>query len=875
MKSFLTLLFLLPHVCLYSAVFTSNGTGGGNWNLGSTWDQSGATPTGVDDVIILDGDVINFTSNVQCNDITVSGTLTANLPYTIRINGNTEIESTGNIVGSTYMIFWGTGGETVGGTGNHGEDSFWQFQLDKVVNPEVNIKKNVDVRVSYVNTTVNNFGNIHFGRKLKAADNTNVWRNENGAVSTFSDERIFIGKGMVDATEPGNLVEIDFNTGLSLPSRFLNNEFANLSSIKSGQTPVLNNNTVVKEDLILLNGAGFNLSTFSLSIAGNLTNNGGNLSNGTSINFNGVGTQDISNTTLQNFPCEVNIESSSYVTLSSDARFNQNLTIDGSLDMNTANNIFIVAGLNINGSFIHQNKTVEFLGSSNQPLNIAGTTEFYDIHMNKSNNFVNLNSGNATLKNEIRFTKGKVRILGSSTFTLISDIDGTARVDELPNTNSGFLGNVRVQRFLNSGNGGWADICSPVRNAKASEWADDIIIGGPTTNGWAGCAYGGCMVTCQRYDANTGQYVILGSTANDIYNTLGYETLIADDLADETNFSLSAPVTLETSGSINNSPDISVTTFGTWNLIGNPYASNINFDNINRSGQGNFYYAYNNLTKSFDYYQIGNVSSPLSNIINSHQGFWINGAGTITWQQSDKTDQTASFVRHHNSLNNTLSIKISNERKASCSLTYSGSNFASNRQEITDVPSFTPGRADKKAVINIYGYTSDGEKLRYFTFNNSDDFSSIIGIETTSSGEYSVDFNLDNFSSYDCITLKDIVTGSEYDLKETPTIKIYLSKQNTSTSRFKIFFNKNCDKKNITNSFSIKDLGEQLQIYTSDVINNATLNIYNAVGQLIYNKSDINLKEGLNTEKLPLNLKGTLLIELKTENDTKILKLYR
>jgi hypothetical protein len=76
---FLFIAFTVLVVAVASAQITSNGTGGGDWNTGTTWIGS-AVPTGTDNVVILGSDVVTITtSGDTCANLTMAAGTTLNL----------------------------------------------------------------------------------------------------------------------------------------------------------------------------------------------------------------------------------------------------------------------------------------------------------------------------------------------------------------------------------------------------------------------------------------------------------------------------------------------------------------------------------------------------------------------------------------------------------------------------------------------------------------------------------------------------------------------------------------------------------------------------------------------------------------------------
>ena len=82
-----------------SGPIRSNGTGGGDWDVGASW-ALGVVPIATDEVLIETGDIINANGNYTCAGLTINGELlyTAN-NRTITVNGNSTI--TGEVDGQS------------------------------------------------------------------------------------------------------------------------------------------------------------------------------------------------------------------------------------------------------------------------------------------------------------------------------------------------------------------------------------------------------------------------------------------------------------------------------------------------------------------------------------------------------------------------------------------------------------------------------------------------------------------------------------------------------------------------------------------------------------------------------------------------------
>lgn len=72
---FLIAILIFAPVVVKATIVESNGTGGGDWTTGASW-NGGSTPVNGDTVVILAGDVITISTNLSFNGvIQVYGTL--------------------------------------------------------------------------------------------------------------------------------------------------------------------------------------------------------------------------------------------------------------------------------------------------------------------------------------------------------------------------------------------------------------------------------------------------------------------------------------------------------------------------------------------------------------------------------------------------------------------------------------------------------------------------------------------------------------------------------------------------------------------------------------------------------------------------------
>ena len=94
---------------LFSAVKTSNGTGGGNYTTGASW-TGGVAPASGDDIVIQTGDIVTINSNITVTNISISGTLRY---------GNNSTARTVTCSGTITINSGGTFDVTVSSNTNH------------------------------------------------------------------------------------------------------------------------------------------------------------------------------------------------------------------------------------------------------------------------------------------------------------------------------------------------------------------------------------------------------------------------------------------------------------------------------------------------------------------------------------------------------------------------------------------------------------------------------------------------------------------------------------------------------------------------------------------------------------------------------------
>lgn len=419
-------------------------------------------------------------------------------------------------------------------------------------------------------------------------------------------------------------------TGLELPNPADAQDLNNLTI--NGGPVTLNQNIIINGDLNI-NNSTFNGGSFTITMQGaNWNDNSGNFTTGTStVIFNGVTT----------------VGGSSEPTFGNIQLNNSRTVIFPTSNVNVSGDIQINAG----GTFNANNGTITLINGNLQTIAGAGST-FHNLTINKSAGV------NVQLSSALNLT-GALNILSTSTFTsgglltLISTSDGTSGNASIASIPSGasVSGNVTVQRFMSSEGRIWRYISSPITNATVAQLQDDFPVTGKFT-GASTCT--GCVATSPSmyiYNAATSAYVAFPSTTNteQLVPGRGYSPYIRQDV-------LAGPVTIDYTGPINQGALALPVAFNaaaaeSWNLVGNPYPSSIDWDIIagwtKTNISGTVAVRDNGSGGVFSYWD-GATGSLSNGEIAAGQGFWVRATAAspaLSINEQAKTNVTGAFMR--------------------------------------------------------------------------------------------------------------------------------------------------------------------------------------------------------------------------------------
>ena len=320
------------------------------------------------------------------------------------------------------------------------------------------------------------------------------------------------------------------------------------------------------------------------------------------------------------------------------------------------------------GTFALGNGTVNVTYNGNsQSLSNAGTAiEFANVTFT-SGGTKTLTSGNFNLATTGVLTMGSSTTLNANgNLTVLSNASNSGTIAAIP-SGSSITGNVTVQRFVR---GGAKDpfrthrmFSSPIHTGSntynLAQLTDDILITGKSENGFHQVGNSGTsawfydpMATGTTSDPgfkifpNTSTPVLAGRGVYILYrgNTSDAAAKVTTPFTDPEN------VVMDFTGTLNQQSvtvplGYSAGIFG-FNLLGNPYASSINWDNVISSGatsdlENHVIQIWDPQARQYTTYDGDTPANGGSNIISSGQGFFVrskSGGGSFTFNESHKSN---------------------------------------------------------------------------------------------------------------------------------------------------------------------------------------------------------------------------------------------
>ena len=458
------------------------------------------------------------------------------------------------------------------------------------------------------------------------------------------------------------------------------------------------------------------------------------------------------------------------------------LQTGGTLNINGATTISVNGNMDIDGTLAAaDNSTVALVGSGATTISTTGSPSFYDLTVNTSAGTTL--SGAAVIRNTLLLSDGSFDA-GTAQLVLASNASSTARLGPVAATAS-YTGDLTMQRYIPAGATNWRMMGSPVSGQTVNNWKDDFITAGfpgshsPNFDSPVGS---GILWPSVRWynETNAGPAVIDG-----LVGATGTSQALAagQGLAAwcGTGFSTTTAFTVDMTGNpiVASTPialPMSYTSTGVgatdgWNMVSNPLASPIAFDQMVRGADVEDYITYfdpatgNNATWDIS---LGSGTNGGTNTIQSSQGFWLKASGaavTTTVSESTKVSgNTGGFFGDQEMITSLLRLRIASAINQFSDETVVVFNEGAPAINGDDVPKFifahpeapqiaTVGDAGQMIAINAFG--------QYST-----EISIPVMVDVAVSGQYTIAANQMANIGLSCLRLEDLATSISTPLVE-------------------------------------------------------------------------------------------------------------
>lgn len=502
------------------------------------------------------------------------------------------------------------------------------------------------------------------------------------------------------------------------------------------------------------------------------------------------------------------------------------------------------ATLNVRGNVLAQGNNVL---TGTQPLTLAGTSgqavsgslEFNDVRIsNTTLGGITVSNGANVKVNGVLTLDANARLnnTGTGAVTIVSNATTEGSIGAL-GTGAQLNGNYTIQRYIPNAGSGWHFLGTPVSGNNYGQWTDDVQISASTGLG------NGVIAVAEPERSNIFQYV--ESLHNDKQDTVqkdgwrvptsanigvgrgyrmyvkpaffaGNPSRIIDNVGTVTT-GLGAGYTFPTLTRNEYTPCYpSTPTFNPtvcnesnrgWNLVANPFPSNINWDAAGwtkPASMNNAFYTWNGTGAGYQVYvgsggvSLGvNASSNTNpNMIAKGQGFFVGlrTAGTYTASlvatEAVKSATSAQFVRTA-AVDSKLKVRISRIVPAMDYSFDANVQFMSGASEGFDMHIDAALMRGANASV---GFKAGNEDLIQSTLPSLDGATRVVDLRTFYAGQtgtFKLSFpDISEFPANTHVYLKDNVLNGLYDIASMHEVGFNVSSTNNlnSNDRFQLVF---------------------------------------------------------------------------------------
>ncbi|MEZ4756541.1 MAG: PKD domain-containing protein [Flavobacteriales bacterium] len=388
--------------------------------------------------------------------------------------------------------------------------------------------------------------------------------------------------------------------------------------------------------------------------------------------------------------------------------------------------------------------------------------------------------------------------------TLISNVDGTARLGPVGATASYVGSTFTMQRYIPAGSTNWRFLGSPVSGNTIANWQDDFF-----TAGYPGSAYpeffdppGSGIYwpsirqydeTIENADPNVG-VIGVESQNTALLAGKGFAAWSGDNFSTTTAFSIdmtgaprvaSSPITLPMTWTDSGNP-----VADGWNLVSNPLPSPIDFTLISRGADvANQYYIFDPATGNNRTWSNGIGSGEVNGIIQSSQGFWLKATGaavTTTVGEGAKVLASAGGVFGGDQQGTRPMLRLN--------LTNDQNSFSDESIVVFDEGSPALDAIDATKLVfahpqapQLATRSSDGADLAIDFHGTYDQVLTIpVTVKAGVSGTYTLTAAMIGINTLGCLSLEDLETGVITPLTDGAAYTFTLNSTPAPVERFVI-----------------------------------------------------------------------------------------
>jgi predicted esterase len=462
------------------------------------------------------------------------------------------------------------------------------------------------------------------------------------------------------------------------------------------------------------------------------------------------------------------------------------------------------------------------------------------IYYSLSNLNANLSgTGNVQILNPLEITSGiKLRggdLLSNGNITLISNVGQTANLEQIEGSGR-FVGNLHVQRYFSSKPNMYRYIATPVANQKVSDWQQVFSITGNFTGRSPGSTSPSLYVL-----GNLGQWVAYptnaqGGSGAPIARGKGYAAYIRNS-GEFTMTSTGDPF----QGDVPFTLYPLISGFDGWNLLGNPYASSIQWSNSSAAWTANqlgtFVAVRNNsgtYMGQFMYYDGTTTLGTTDGLIAQGQAFYVQATGAspaLTIHEGAKYVGQQELYRMRSDKVSHMFIALrKGDMIDKAIVTFT--DFGDNSYQMQ----YDASKLKNEGIFNFSTLTSDGTAVAINNMSNSFcDTKVNLNIQDVEAGEYVLEFpDFSTLYGIGSMELIDHYAGSTIDLSTTSQYPFNVTADSSSfgKTRFEVVMNRPDLEKGILAAGSVQCF-EAGKITLSNTQRGATYSIYDPAGNLV------------------------------------------